>query len=374
MWDSARQWCLVYNGEIYNYIEIRRDLEARGHRFRTKGDAEVLLEAFRAWGPAAVERFNGMFAFAIWNQETSELWLFRDRFGVKPLFYHCDGQRLLFASTCRAMARHLKLDANLEYVSRGLSYWVYEDDSEISPYSGIQSLPPGRSLHVRMRDGRIATRIHRYYDLASRVPSLAGTLADEPIDRLLDRLRDLLASAVELRLRADVPVAISLSGGLDSSTISALLAERHAKPIGFTYGHPAVRKSEGPLVDALCRQAGIGPVYVWPDGETVVRAFWDTLEAQDAPFPGLSIVAQNLVYQAAKARGIRVLVGGQGGDEAFMGYRKFQLFRLWRLLRARDLFQALAFSLSLLPALIAGVRITTNAGLVDASVARSGER
>jgi len=347
LWDHSGRYCIVFNGEIYNYLELRQELQALGHCFRTQGDTEVILEAFKAWGQAAWERFIGMFAFALLDTQTQQLWLVRDRFGVKPLFYRAEENLLAFASSTEALARYFGLSPNLEYVSRGLFYYVYEDDSDISPYSGLRALPAGHHACVQLRQPRVEPQ--PYYDLKSRVEQKIQALEGLSQRALLDELEATLHSAVQLRLRSDVPLAISLSGGLDSSLVAALAARQHEQVVGFCYGHPQAPRSEGPLAQELAQKAGIQVRFVWPElsKERLTQAFEKTLAAQDAPFPTLSILAQNFVYEAARAEGYKVLLGGQGGDEGFMGYRKFFLFQLRYLLAQKRYAELAGFALGL---------------------------
>jgi asparagine synthase (glutamine-hydrolysing) len=347
MWDHDHRFCIVFNGEIYNYLELREELRALGHRFTTESDTEVILEAFKAWGSDALQRLNGMFSFAISEPTAGRLWLVRDRFGVKPLYYHHAEGVLVFSSTPAELARQLSLKPNLAYVSRGLHYWLYEDDGPISQYEGVDAVPSGHFLAVRdCGDGRLDASKHRYYDLATRVQAqreeLAGVNSAEGAEQVLALLQD----AVRLRLRADVPVGISLSGGLDSSSIAALASEMHADVRAFSYGRPDVPDSEGPLVAHVASKTGVQPNYIWPSSSLGISAFWDTLEAQDSPFPSLSIVAQFLIFKSAHEQGLKVLLGGQGADEVLMGYRKFQVLLLLDAVRRRDARAALRFGLS----------------------------
>jgi asparagine synthase (glutamine-hydrolysing) len=336
MWDAEHRVCTVYNGEIYNYIEVRTDLVGLGHRFETQSDTEVILEAFKQWGADAFTRLNGMFALAIFNQTDGALWLVRDRFGVKPLYYSISNGALAFASTPGPLARSMGCSPNLEYVARGLHYWLYEDDAEISPYEGVHAVPPGHYLVARLgENGDARTETRRWYDFEERVTERREAIATSSEPALLDSIRGLLESAVGLRLRSDVPVGISLSGGLDSSGIAALVAAQHGDVTGFSLAHPEDAKSEGPLVAAVARKTGIQMTYAWPMPAEGIAAFWDALDAQDAPFPGLSIVGQYLVFKAAHQAAIKVLLGGQGADEVLMGYRKFQVMLLQDAVRTR---------------------------------------
>lgn len=353
LWDRTGRYGLVFNGEIYNYVELREELSARGHRFTTESDSEVILEAFKAWGPEAVPRFNGMFAFALYDRAEETLFLFRDRFGVKPLYYHRGAHALFFASTPGELARRLRLAPDLIYAARGLRYWVYEADDERTPYEGLVALPPGTGLKV---GPDLAVTPWRYYDLESRVALATEAIAGYSERQLVAIVADQLDDAVRLRLRADVPLGVSLSGGLDSSSVAALVTRRHDETIGFTFGHPGARGSEGPQVARLAKHAGIEVEYVWPEPKQVVDAFWKTLAAQGAPFPSGSLVAQFLVFEAVKHRGIKVLLGGQGGDEAFCGYHKYQVIRLRRLLREGPRGEALGAAAAMLPLLLSELR------------------
>lgn len=354
MWDARGRFCVVYNGEIYNYIEIRAELSALGHQFGTRSDTEVLLEAFRRWGIGAVGRFNGMFAFGLFDRELERIYLVRDRFGIKPLYYAVSGQALVFASTGQVIARWMGLGPNLEYAARGIRFGVY-DEGEQSPHVGLKALSPGQILQADISTGELLeTRLHCYYNLTERVPERIEAIATASEPSLLQELAEVMASAVDIRFRSDVPVGVSLSGGLDSSSVAALSAAReHGEVIGFTFGHPDVQTSEGPLVAELAQAAGMRVHYLWPEPGDLERVLGATLRAQGAPYPSGSVMAQYLVYEAARAEGVKVLLGGQGGDEVFMGYRKFQWFRLAGLLRRGDYLQAARFATTLIPTAMA---------------------
>jgi asparagine synthase (glutamine-hydrolysing) len=353
MWDNGHRYCLVYNGEIYNYLELKAELSALGHRFFSRSDSEVILEAFKEWGLDALGRFNGMFAFALYDSEDEMMWLVRDRFGVKPLFYYSNEDTVFFASTGTAIAECERLEPNLDYVARGLVYNIYEDDTEISPYQGLKSLRPGHCLQLRPTpSGKPAVRLHSYYDLESRVRRLREAVVDQSPSELTRMVTERLTDAVAIRLRSDVPMGISLSGGLDSATLAGLLAQRHDDITGFTFGSAEEPASEGPVVEAMSKRSPMGIHFVWPRPAEFIDAFWEALEAQDAPFPGPSIVAQYLVFKAASTHGVKVLLGGQGGDELFMGYRKFQLFHFLELARRKRYLDAIEAAVGLFSVLL----------------------
>lgn len=350
MWDESGRYCIVYNGEVYNYIELRQQLITLGHHFKTQSDTEVILEAFKEWGVDAVNYFNGPFAFALFDKQAETLSLVRDRFGVKPLYYYIANNVLYFASSTKVIADHFNFQPNLQYVARGLKYLVYEDNTEITPYLNIHAVPAAHYLVAKFNK-QLNVEVKQYYDLHANVLNLQQQLIQYNQQQLLNTVTEKLISAVQVRLRADVAIGVSLSGGLDSSSVAALVAHQQANVTGFTFGHPAAKKSEGPLVAKLANKINCQVEYIWPSSTEIISALPQVLNAQNAPFPGLSIVAQYLVYQRVKQAGIKVLLGGQGGDEGFMGYRKFQLFYLQQLLQQKKYVAAMQFFLQLIPLL-----------------------
>lgn len=334
LWDHERRVCVVFNGEIYNYLELRNELRRLGHEFHTQGDSEVILEAYKEWGIDAVERFIGMFAFALWDTATRELWLVRDRFGVKPLFYRQGPEGVAFASTPTVMAQYFGLDPNLDYVADGIELRMYERDDDIAPYRGIHALPGGCLARVTLDPAsQVRLEVRRYYDLGAKVVARRASLLEKNDRDWIEETRGCLESAIDLRLRSDVPLGLSLSGGIDSSTIGALVARRQPNLFAFTFGSPEDEFSEGRNVAAIAAKVGIKVTYCQPTIAEVIDRLRVTIAAQDAPFPGGSIIAQHFVFEAARAQGIIVLLGGQGADEALMGYHKFKVFLLQDALR-----------------------------------------
>jgi asparagine synthase (glutamine-hydrolysing) len=321
---------MVFNGEIYNYLELRDELRDRGHQFVTEGDAEVLLHAWAEWGETALDRFNGMFAFAIWNTLSRRLTLAVDRFAEKPLYFHEAVGRLMFASDVRALRaadgsvgvpERATLDAFLSLGTMpSLPHTFFGD---------VRRLPPG---HVGVWGGqRLAIR--RWWQPAHvDVPS-------EPQEAAAS-LRDLLLDSVRLRLRSDVPVGTSLSGGVDSSTVVALCAElapasnRHA----FTATFPGYERDEWHFAAAVARASvGIEHHAVTPTADMMLEDLERLVAAQQEPFASTSVYAQWQVMRAAREAGVVVLLDGQGADELLAGYPGL---RGWAL-RARGLRAAL---------------------------------
>lgn len=340
--DSTKQHYLVFNGEIYNYLSLRQELERLGVLFQTDSDTEVLLQALITWGMEALDKINGMFAFAYFNSKTQQLFLVRDRFGVKPLYYFINDNQLVFASSSASLAKQLNLSPNYAYLQTGLQYGIYEEGSAHTAYQGLSSVLSGGYLRITFSK-RLCYEVARYYDLKKRVGLLREELSSSTSQQWVDRVSAHLNNACQLRLQADVPIAIALSGGLDSSAVAAIAKHYTNDLQAFCFGSPNDKASEGVLAEQLAKQHQLPIAFIKPTDEAWEEAFWQTLAFQDAPFAGMSVVAQYLLYQAIKARGYKVVLGGQGGDEAFLGYRKFQLFYLKELIEKKSWLQAVGF-------------------------------
>ncbi len=345
MLDEACDWIITYNGEIFNYIEIREELRALGWSFHSASDTEVLLKAWAQWGIDALPRLNGMFAFAVHNQKTGETWLVRDRFGVKPLLWaRLPGDGLVFSSSVAAVAQAIDAQVDTAYCSFGLRYKAFEGPDGGAPFEGVHSVAPGGWLKLTITPTASGANVGleitegRWYDLAQAVAAKQASIAVCSDNDLLEQCQHLLQDAVKLRLRSDVPLAVSLSGGLDSSTVAALAARQVTDLHGFTFGSPKALQSEGPVVDRFAEEVGITPHYIWPtlDAAGLDALLERTLSYQEAPFPGLSVMAQNEVFRHVRQAGFKVLLGGQGGDEAFAGYRKFFVVAARHAMRTRD--------------------------------------
>lgn len=350
IFDTTGQIALVFNGELYNYIELRDELKALGHEFRTTGDTEVVIEAYKRWGHNAVERFNGMFAFGLLDGRDGSLWLVRDRFGVKPLFLARRPELIAFASSGQCLAGEFATGPNWRYLHKGITTLNFDDASADCPYEGLEQLKPGHMIVAKPQGDRLEIQDRPWYDLRARAAKLREEIASESDARLTERVLETFRAATEIRLRADVPVAVALSGGLDSGSVACMvgLGLEHREVRGFSFGDPNDHSTEGPLAKKLADHAGIGITFIPPDADRVRAAFLPTLEAQDAPFASVSQVAQYLVAEQVRKEGFLVLLGGQGGDEGYMGYRKYFGFVLKEAAREKrygDLF-ALATGLA----------------------------
>jgi len=314
---------LLHNGEIYNYLELREELRAHGHRFRTETDSEVILAAYREWGERCVERFNGMWAFVIWNTRTRTLFCSRDRLGIKPFYYRLDGSRFSFASEpwpLRGSGANLR--AVRDYVEQG-----YLDQRGETFFDGVVRMPPAHSLTF----GPDGLRLHRYWRLEPR---------DAPRDAV-EAVRETFLDAVRLQLRSDVPVGTCLSGGIDSSSIAVAVAQHgheHQKTVTAYFEDPGF--DERPYAQAVVDRTGADAHWVTFDAADLVGDLPAIVAAQGEPFGSTSICAGWYVMRAAKRAGLTVMLDGQGGDEIFAGYRASFGYRLSDLIRAGHVSEA----------------------------------
>jgi len=321
MHDATETLWIVFNGEIYNYVELREELEAKGYRFLSQSDTEVLLAAYDAWGTDCLVRLNGMFAFALWDDRRKRLFVARDRFGEKPFYYHFRPGRgiFLFGSEIKSLLVPKAIDAipNNHAVHGFLALRELDRGAETF-FQDILSLPPAHALLFSPDPECLS--IWRYWDLD---PGAEIRLASD--DAYGERLLELLEDSVRIRLRSDVPVGSSLSGGLDSSTIVSLIARHLSGQRQETFSarfHDA-RFDEGPYIQRVVESVGVQPHFVYPDPAKLP----DELEAltwhQDEPFFGSSVYAQWCVMRLARESGVTVLLDGQGGDELLAGYHYF---------------------------------------------------
>ena len=339
MIDKGSKWLITYNGEIYNYLEIRSELEKLGHQFNSSGDTEVLLKAWVEWGENCLNRLNGMFAFGAYNSESGDLWLVRDRFGVKPLFWSIDKkQNLIFSSSAKSISEINKGGLDISYCSRGLRYKVFETSKSHSPYNGVNSIEAGSLIRFKIESDQIIINESKWYDLSVSVKKQEDILFSLSDQQAIEQFYDLIYDAIKIRLRSDVPFATSLSGGIDSSLITSIASTEATDLHSFHYGSPDKKSSEGPLVDGLVEFLGIKNEYIFPEMKKIhlENLLNKTLFSQEAPFSGVTTLAQNLVYQKVSEMGFKVLLGGQGGDEVLAGYRKFFFIALNESLAKRD--------------------------------------
>jgi asparagine synthase (glutamine-hydrolysing) len=307
---------IVYNGELYNYKTLRAELVTRGVRFRTESDTEVVLEAWRYWGPAALGRLRGMFAFAVLDERTGELVLARDPFGIKPLYYMPRGEGVIFASELKALVAAVGTELRIEpgsLVASMLYYWLPEQRCAID---GVRKLPGGSWAHWKP-DGTVT--VQHYWRAADMAAQAA---AEPPAD-----LRQVIEESVTAHLVADVPVSSFLSGGLDSSIVTVLAHQANAAIDAYTITF----RQEDQRLEAMPDDAvyarkvaarygiALHEIEISPDIVDLLPRIVDVL---DEPIGDPAAINTLLMCEAARERGVKVVLSGMGADELFGGYRK----------------------------------------------------
>ncbi len=317
--DDGFLW-VVHNGEVYNFGEERRRLEAKGLRFRSHTDTEVILRLYEEMGPACVDRLRGMFAFAIWDARERRLFAVRDRLGIKPLYYAWDGRRLVFASELKALLASGLVKNRLSMEGLALYLTFGYVPSPCTLIEGVQALQPGH--HMTLEKERLTVR--RYWDLPTGGDRPAAPLAGER--EMAARLRTLLTESVRLRLISDVPIGAFLSGGIDSGAVVALMAEARSGPVKtFSVGFDADGRDLDETDDAafLAKHLGTDHTRCIVTGREVAEMVDRLGRALDQPsFDGIN---SYVVSQVARSS-VTVALTGLGGDELFAGYPHF-----WRL-------------------------------------------
>jgi asparagine synthase (glutamine-hydrolysing) len=306
---------IILNGEIYNYIELRSDLEKRGHAFKTHSDVEVLLHLYEEYGSEAIHHVNGMFAFALWDSRREKLWIARDRLGIKPLVYASNGRSFVFASTLDAIIAsgefpaRIDTDAFLLYL--GLSYVP----TPRTIYSNVHKLAPGHDLTVV--NGQITVR--RYWDVEEFAAKYERDLDGDFVQEVSSLLKDSIA----LHSRSDVPVGCFLSGGVDSSATTALFCRQSSKPV-HTFCVDFVGKTESDIPYAKMvsdRYATLHHAYEM-GFEKAYDELTELVPHLDEPIADSAIIPSYFLSKEARTHGIKVILTGAGGDELFGGYSR----------------------------------------------------
>ena len=309
---------VVFNGAIYNHHELRAELQAKGYQFASTGDTEVILKAWHAWGPEALQRFYGMFAFALWERDSGITYFARDRLGIKPLYYTQDGSRLRFASSLPALLKGGGVDTSLDM--RALHYYLTFHAVVPAPHTilnGVRKLPPGTWMKVHP-DGDCTIREWWRLDF-TRSEEDEKRSFDDWKSMVLDGLR----RSVKRRLVSDVPVGVLLSGGLDSSLITGLLAEAGTKDLRtYSIGFESVDKEEGDefrYSDLIANHHGTIHEKLHVPADNLLGSLPETIAAMAEPMVSHDCVAFYLLSQAVSKHS-KVVQSGQGADEVFAGY------------------------------------------------------
>jgi len=319
--------CIIYNGEIFNYLELRKELEDSGYVFRTNTDTEVILRTYQKYGPSGFEKFNGMWAFAIFDSVSKKLILSRDRFSVKPLYYLKTNDRMFFSSEIKQLLAFLEEKEVNErqmfiFLQQGIT--DYDEDTFIK---GIKRIKAKHNLIVDLNNGTI--KYEKYWDYQFiEIPDF---------DSAIDYFRNLFFDSVRLRLRSDVKVGALLSGGLDSSSIVA--ASNTFSPIeSYSVVTKEKEYSEEKYINILTQKLGVPNRKLYFLPSQVFENLPIVLYHQDEPFAGMSIVAQYMIFNKIKQEtDVKVVLSGQGGDEVLMGYLKYYFMYLQGLIKKGEL-------------------------------------
>lgn len=323
---TGNRLLVTYNGEIYNYIELRNELEGLGRNFRTQTDTEVLLHAYDQWGEGALDKFNGMFAFVLWDEKRNLLFGARDRFGVKPLHYRVTSDGFSFASEIKALLTTSASNGPDMYSIAEYLYSGHLNTSERTFFSDFKEVRGGHKFTYDLRSHEFV--ISRWYDLASKFSGEGQNLEFE-YSSAVEKLKELLFDSVRLRLRSDVRVGTCLSGGIDSSSIASIASRLSRRPgfIGITASSIDPETDETSFAKEVADTNGLEWHSVRPsDFRDVLR---EMVLIQDEPVGGLSVFMQYHVMKTARALNVPVLLDGQGGDEVFLGYPKYQQAVAW---------------------------------------------
>jgi asparagine synthase (glutamine-hydrolysing) len=310
---------IVFNGEIFNYVELRPELEARGHRFRTSSDTEVILHLYEEYGPRCVEKMNGQWAIAIWDTKRRQLFLSRDRLGVRPLFYTQVEDSLIFASEIKSILgdRRVRAEIDPAVVEQIFKFWA-----PLSPrtvFRGINELPPG---HFLLAD-RDSVKIERYWE--NHFPVAQTRTAERSIDEVVEEFRTLLIDACQIRLRADVPVGAYLSGGLDSSAIASVI-RRHTsnKLVTFSIAFTDQKFDESQFQQKMAAHLGTDHHVVKATHADIGHAFPDVIWHTEIPIMRTAPAPMFLLSKLVRQTGFKVVLTGEGADEFLAGYDIFK--------------------------------------------------
>jgi asparagine synthase (glutamine-hydrolysing) len=320
--EDGTRW-IVYNGEIFNHAALRPELESAGHRFQSRCDTEMIVHAWEQYGDDCVSRFRGMFAFALWDRESRTLFCARDRLGIKPLYYYWDGRLFIFASEIKAILRHPVISARFDdsLLAEHLAFGYISDDRTL--FSGIRKLMPGHTLRLDFGGPVPELITQQYWDVPE--PGPAETRDDNSWIR---ECRSRLEETVRMRLMSDVPLGMFLSGGVDSSTIAALMKRMVSGPVQtFAVGYDESEYSELSYARHVAGRLGTDHHEVVIGMDEFFGALPQLIWHEDEPIAWPSSVSLHFVSQLA-AKHVKVVLTGEGSDELFAGYARYRFFAL----------------------------------------------
>jgi asparagine synthase (glutamine-hydrolysing) len=331
MCNENRNVWVIFNGEIYNYKELTEELCEKGHSFKSKTDTEVILHAYEEWGTECLSRFNGMWAFALWDSNRKRLFCARDRFGIKPFYYYFTGQKFILASEIKAILQNQSIvrSPNHNRIYDYLSYG-YLDHTNETFFQNLYQLRGGHYLTLDLVTNDLQLNVRPYWDLKPKECKIG-----DGKDDFKERFYELLEDSIRLHMRSDVPVGTCLSGGIDSSSIVCLAKRFFDSNVHKTFSSCFDEKTydEREFINRVVQVTDSDPHYVFPKPEDLSREIEDLVWHQDEPFGSTSIFAQWSVFKLAKMNQVKVILDGQGADELLAGYHPYFGFYLSELAR-----------------------------------------
>ena len=325
--EDQRYW-IIFNGEIFNHIELRMELEALGHRFFTRSDTEVILIAYRQWGISCLDRFNGQWAFALWDRREDSFLLARDRWGVRPLFYSIlpDGRTLAFASEIKALLADDRVPRDWDYQALKDIFTCWVSESDRTPIRSIRQLPPGG--YMTIKQGR--REIRRWWEVDYSPDDVDW---ERSVESWCEELRTTLTAACKIRLRADVPVGAYLSGGLDSSIISLLTREHHQNQLRtFSISFEEAQFDESAFQRIMAEHLGTDHQVSYITRRSIAQSFEKAIWHAETPIYRTAPVPMMYLSRLVRDSGVIVVLTGEGADEVFAGYDQFKedkIRRFW---------------------------------------------
>ena len=306
---------LVYNGEVYNYKEIRKELEQYGYSFVSDSDSEVVLKSFHKWGKDCVNKFRGMFAFAIYDKLQNKLILCRDRVGVKPLYYYYDNKAFVFSSEIRAIRKYKKLDINRLALAQFFEYGYIS--GEYSIFENVKKLLPGYFLEFDLKTREI--KLENYWKIEDYF-----YISQKNEEEIIEELEAILIEGISYRMVSDVDVGVFLSGGVDSSLVSAILQKKFGNIKTFTIGFKEEKYNEANFAKEVANYIGSNHTeYILDVNEAKEVLLNKFVDIYDEPFGDSSGIPTYLVSKIAKENGVKVVLSADGGDELFCGYERY---------------------------------------------------
>jgi asparagine synthase (glutamine-hydrolysing) len=329
---------IIHNGELYNYVELRDELKKRSYQFNSASDTEVIVAAFDAFGKDCLQQFDGMFAFAIWDEKEQQLFAARDRFGEKPFFFFYDGEQLAFASEMKAlwsMGIEREVNKAMLYNFLSIDYTGNPANPGETFFENVQKLPASCFLSYSLPKQELT--IEKYWQV---YPEVNNAISEADA---IEQFKTLFADSIKKKLRSDVPIGTSLSGGLDSSSVVAFCDKQETKNYThkcFTASFPGFEKDELHYSKLVVEQFGLESHIATIDENEIVSLMQKLMAQQEEPIASASPLAQYKVFESAKQNGVTVLLDGQGADEILAGYHKYYKWYWLELYRQKKLNQS----------------------------------